>query len=95
MSPENVVVKRGAVAGGCVEAAEQATTGHVHEQVPTLLAPPEYLAAHHVVEIVRVGVELALSNSVTKPNTSEMREEEDWPAHIRRYQGCRPCAEWS
>ena len=66
VAPENVVVERSATTGGCVETAQQATTGHVDEQVAALLAAPEYLAAHYVMEIVCVGVEFALRNSFTQ-----------------------------
>ncbi len=52
IEPENVVVQRGAATGGCVETAEQAAAGHVHEEVARVLAPSENLAAHDVVEVV-------------------------------------------
>ena len=66
MEPENVVVKRRAAASGCVETAEQAAAGHVHEQVAPVFAPPEYFTAHDVVEIVGMGVEFALGEGETR-----------------------------
>ena len=66
LKPENVVVQRRAVAGGSVETAQQATAGHVDEQIARILAAPEYLAAHDVMEIVSVGFEFALRTSVKR-----------------------------
>ena len=66
VAPENVVVERRATTGGCVETAEQATAGHVDEQVAALLAAPEYLAAHDVVEIVGVGDKFALKEQLPR-----------------------------